>query len=463
MALVIRTTGFEDYIGGDGGAFIKMLVLGAPGSGKTRSASFWPKPIYADCEKGRMSIADRKVPFAEVRSVGEMDELLRMLALECQKPLASRKYLTLVIDTVDSFQRTVIQERLRTEKKEALSGWADWGYLDAKMTQFIERLLNLQMNIIVNCHVKETAEGDDDSRLLVTGPKLKGDLRDQIAAEFDLVGYLGTFWEAEDGERVLKRAIRWQPSPNHPILKDRSGRLPNFTDVDFTEQDYGRIFYEIIGRDDFLDSLAPSEVLETLDVPNPAAPLGADIKGGQVATPADLSPVAGKKAPAKKAAAAKPVPGVIEVVDTPVPAVSPVSTVVNATGETTTPVDMPNVDEPAGLPTDVALTVDDEEAPAEATMTVDTETGEILTPDQVAEHLGGTVLSEVETADVPQTEVAQVPGYICGSQPPTFIGKHAAAEGCGTVIEDLNKMNIALLRTKTHLCPTCFDTWKAAN
>jgi AAA domain len=450
VALVIKTTGFEDYIGGDGGSYIKMLIMGAAGAGKTRSASFWPKPIFADCEKGRMSIADRNVPYAEIRSVAEMDELLRMLHLESQKPLAARRFQTLVIDTLDSYQRTVIQERLRTERKESLSGWADWGYLDAKMTQFVERLLNLQMNIIVNLHTKDQRDGGEDDGILIVAPKLKGDLREQIAAEFDLVGHMGTSWEAEGGERVMRRAIRWKPEPKYPILKDRSGRLPQFTDIDFTDEDYGRIYFNIVGRDNFIDTLQESVIVETLDVPDPAAPLPPNVQGGQVAKPADLSPVAGKKAPVKKAAA-KPVPGVMEVEDKGAPLPDANSTVVDASSGTATPV-------VTSLPTDEALTVEPE---VEEIVTVDTETGEINPEDAVAtvvETLGGTVLSETEAVDVPQ-----VTGHICGAQPETFAGKNDPVQGCGKVIEDTNKMNIALLRTKTYLCPDCFDDWKAAN
>ena len=115
MGLIIRTTGIEDYLDG-GEAYVKALIMGPPSAGKTRSASFWPKPIFADCEKGRMSIADRKIPYGEITSTKEMDELLLKLRMECMKPVSSRSYQTFVVDTLDAYQRIVIQERLRDEK-----------------------------------------------------------------------------------------------------------------------------------------------------------------------------------------------------------------------------------------------------------------------------------------------------------------------------------------------------------
>ncbi len=218
MTLIIKTTGWEDYLG-DSGAYIKALIMGPPGAGKTRSASFWPAPIFADCEKGRMSISDRAVPYAEIRTGQQMDELMEMLKKECAKG-AQRRYQTLVIDTIDSLQRIWIHERLVSEKKEALSGWGDWGHLDGKATQLLEKVLNLPMNVVVNLHVKETTEDIEgsESKLIIKQPKLKGDLRDQIAAEFDLVGYMDTDWEAVNGKRALVRSIKWTPEPRHPIL-----------------------------------------------------------------------------------------------------------------------------------------------------------------------------------------------------------------------------------------------------
>src|SRR5664279_3522204 len=108
------------------------------------------------------------------------------------------------------------------------------------MTQLVARLFGLSMNVVVNLHIKETKVGgsdDGDGGILVKGPKLKGDLKDQIASEFDLVGFMETGWEAIDGKRELARYIQWQPTPDKPILKDRSGQLPARTSVDFTPED----------------------------------------------------------------------------------------------------------------------------------------------------------------------------------------------------------------------------------
>lgn len=491
MALVIKTTGIEDYLDG-GEAYVKALIAGPPSAGKTRSASYWPKPIYADCEKGRMSLADRRMPYGEILTTDDMMTLLRNLRVECQKPVASRKYQTLVIDTIDAYQRIIIQERLTTERKEAFSGYGDWGYLDAKMTQLIAQLLALPMNIVVNMHVKEKREGDDGPTTIE--PKLKGDIRDQIAAEFDLVGLMGMSWVAEGGERVLQRAVQWHPDPRVPWLKDRSGRLPKFTPVTFTEQDYTGLFLPLSAALDELSEGGELEVMqgEADEAPAPVAPGSKEQPGGAVAQPAP-PPAARKapaKAPAKKAAApaapapAAPVARAVPAAPRPSMEIEGLSTTgaepapaAPAAPGTTTPVDGGAVDETSGVV---------ETEPVSTVQPVDP--GEPASEEQAVENateaLGGQVIREIEhpdeepPAEAAPAALAPAPAPAAMDEVPTCgqAGRNAKGEltdnpvpGCGKSLADENRdmLNIAFIRTTregrpTYLCPTCMAVHKNA-
>lgn len=481
--LIIKTTGVQDYLDG-GEAYVKALILGAPSAGKTRSASFWPKPIFADCEKGRMSIADRAVPYAEVLTVADMDKLLEILAFECKKPVRDRKYQTFVVDTLDAYQRIVIQSRLDAEKKEALSGWGDWGYLDAKMTQFVSKLHALPMNIVVNVHVKDTTEGEGDTKAVSTGPKLKGDLRDQIAAEFDLVGYMGTYWEAEEGERVLKRGIQWHPDPSKPVLKDRSGQLPKWTNVAFSTDDYDTLFSTLISH---LDNLPEATTLESheTDAAITTAPKP-PVAGGPVVSP--VMPATRKAAAAPVKAAPKPAaatpPAAAPAVPAATPTPTPVSNVPAATRPSVPVAPRPNVGASAAPVEQDAVDLDDvpmalADAPVAAANPPE---GEPMTPEAVADALGGTVINETTEADavptgdepvdqaaeatvVPETDGEQL---YCGTG---FEGADPTVSGCGTEIvtdehggeQNAMQVEIAQLKTRTNLCNACFAAYRAAN
>lgn len=459
-----------------GGSWVKMLIMGPPDVGKTRSASFWPSPIFADCEGGRMSLADRQVPYGDIRSTADMDGLITQLKFDAQRPAEKRKYRTLVVDTIDHYQKIAISERLRDEKKESLSGWADWGWLDGHMQQFVEKILNLPMNVIVNCHFKTIAEGSDDDEVkkLTQALRLKGDVKDWLLEEFDLIGMMESTYKAEGGTRVRKRHIRWHNEPAYPLLKDRSGSLPQFTDIDFTDQDYHRIFDALASKVDSLPESTEVEEIETSEVEVAAPVQGAE--GGPV-DPGKLpeKKVAAKKAVAKKAAAKTrdAAPGEATVVDSSHKGTRDVPIVVDANktefanlrhvhakdgtclrnlyGEKCGSASAPEVSAQAesvdpkveaGTPVDAPETASKQDEPA---------------PDPalklVQDELGATV-EAVEERPKPQK--------YCGKQPDSH-KKFPAVEGCG---KDLDteipaKVNLALLRAKTMLCTTCFDKWKA--
>jgi AAA domain len=269
-----------------------------------------------------MSVADRAIPYAAIKSAADMKALLTLAEEESKRPKDQQRFQTLIIDTLDAYQRIVIQEYLKANKKASMSGWQDWGHLDAEMTELVARLSGVSMNVVVNLHVKDTKVGggdDGEGGILVKSPKLKGDLRDQIAAEFDLVGFMETGWEAVGGKRVLSRYIQWEPSPDKPILKDRSGQLLSKTPVAFTEEDYLGLLRPLEAA---MEKLKAGAVVVEVETPKPVDPV-AVTKGGPVGNvanaataPKPATPAAAAPKPATAAPSVPPVPPVT----TPVPA-----------------------------------------------------------------------------------------------------------------------------------------------
>lgn len=295
MPLLIQTTGLEDYAPG-GKARVKVLVIGGPGAGKTRWASYFPKPIYADCEGGLASVADRKVPYVGVNSSQDMLDLLAFLKQECRQPAENRTYDTIVIDTLDAFQRKVKNEWMEKEKKQVFTGWEAWGFLNSKMQMLMTRLLNLDMNVIVTVHYKDKTTTDDETgksthTLML---QLQGELSDTAFNDFDLVAWMGTFWQADNGERVQKRGLTFKPTPEKPFLKDRLHVTPDWLEVDFAPTDYSNLFDKIQARVAEMETgtvvgEVPSEAKET-------PPSGFVIPPGAAGTGA-LAPVAPKDVP----------------------------------------------------------------------------------------------------------------------------------------------------------------------
>lgn len=268
MTVEIRRTGASDY-----GRYTKALICGEPGAGKTLISSTWPNPLYASAEGGLMSIADRNIPYVEIRS---LDDLLRIKNSldqpeDVREQIFGFKVETVVIDTIDEVQQIMVRERLRDERIAGMR-LADWNWLSEQMGALIRGFRNLDMHVVFTCHLKETS--DSDTGKTWVKPGLQGSMADKIAAYVDLALLLknGLRTEVVEGEakRVMSRELQTFPDPLHPWIKDRSGKLPQDLDVNFAD-DFERIEELIFGSVDLKEG-AVSEMHELTEPEDAIAP-----------------------------------------------------------------------------------------------------------------------------------------------------------------------------------------------
>ena len=431
MPIEIRTTGFDEFLD-SGQANIKALIMGDHGCGKTPSAATWPKPIFADCEDGMMSLASKSVPYARIRSSDDMEALIAHLRRDAARGNEKREYKTLVIDTLDRYQKTLIQERLRKERKESFSGFGDWGWLESKMNILVDAILGLNMNVVVNLHTKISGGSEDEPSIEI--PRLKGDVKDAIFEVFDFIGRMEKSFEAVKGQRVEKRQIRWHSEVRFPNLRDRSGKLPRFTEVDF-ENDFQRIFDAIAP---VMDELPESKVVETLEVEGDGE-VNENLEGGPVETVTTPKPPqkrAAKKTAAKKTAAKKAAPA-----PEPEPEVR----------QEETPAPEAATDVPAQT-----------EAPAEDPWQppLDHEKEAVK---NVLDGLGGEVVQD----EVPVKAQAPAPkaSRVCGDQPDAMVkkGTEPLHKGCGKPLneETAGEAKFSMLKAKAYLCNECWSEFLA--
>lgn len=232
----IKTSGV--HLAGEGR--FKVMILGAGGIGKTRWASFWPKPFFAQCEDGMSSTMDRNVPYVDIASSKDMLEFLSYVGREGKKPRGQWRFETVVIDTLDSYQRKVKDEWVQANNAAGFSGWEAWEYLEQKMQQVMTRLLNLPFNVVVLVHVKEREiDLDDDKKKTVYGLRLAGSSRDWVTDDFDLIGRMGKFWRAGEKGRVEVRGLTFKETDEYPAMKDRSNITGGqWLEVDFNDPEF---------------------------------------------------------------------------------------------------------------------------------------------------------------------------------------------------------------------------------
>jgi len=325
MALTIRRTGADEY-----GQFMKVLVCGDPGAGKTRSASTWPNVLIASVGANLMSVADRGVNFVDISSTEDLAELRVALANppEVREELFGFKVDTVVIDTLDHFQEVMINER-KAAQKIAEFGPSDWGWINDELASVVRGFRNLPLHVVFHLHLKLTE--DQLTGQVYFRPSLIGQMGDKIAAyvDFALAFKGGVTLASPDGEsqRVISRWAQTFADEQHPWVRDNSGKLPpdfpiNFTD-DFTRLNtsvYAGLNLPASANVAQLKAVAPPVVK-----PEPAAvvPLEAKAKQAAKAAPKTAKPpvvVPDAEAVSTGPPAPAPAPPVVSPVVEPVPA-----------------------------------------------------------------------------------------------------------------------------------------------
>jgi hypothetical protein len=305
MTLKIKRTGADDY-----NRHIKALIFGEPGAGKTLMSSTFPNPLFVCAEPGLMSIADRDIPYIHVDTITDLIGVKSILdqSSDVRDELIGFPIETVVIDTIDEVQKILIAERLKSEKKDAMT-LPDWGWLSEQMQALIRGFRNLDMHVVFTCHLKEST--DSDSGRTYFKPGLQGAIADQIPGYVDLslaiVPVIDTDVVDNQTVKVQRRYLHSFPLPSMSFLKDRSGKLPQVLEINF-DDDFDRLnelvyggldlpeSTEVIVEDAVTDNTLPSEEPQ---VEQPAEQAVAETPPVPVAEPAKK---AVKKA-VKKAAA----------------------------------------------------------------------------------------------------------------------------------------------------------------
>lgn len=259
MALTARRTGSDDY-----GRWVKALIAGEPGAGKTLFGSTWPDVLYANAEGGLMSVADRNVLTVDVE---DSQTLLELIVALRQEPAIREKIFgapvhTVVVDTLDEVARLLQRERITEQKKEAMA-MQDWGWYGDQMRSLIRGFRNLDMHVIFNVHLRTSEDAETQS--LLVKPNIQGQVGDELAGYVDLALLMKanstTKMVGEKMVRETTHSLQAFANSRYPWVKDRSGKLPAEFEVNF-EDDYKRLDQLLFGGRDLDRSPTPTIVDE---------------------------------------------------------------------------------------------------------------------------------------------------------------------------------------------------------
>ena len=240
--VTINISGKDEYP-----EYLRMLIVGQPGVGKTTFASKFPNPIWVNAGCGITTLAKMgDVPYVNVSSEVELFGLKQLLDRDAseRENLIGRPVDTLVVDTVDELQRLLLAERLVNEKRSETK-LEDWGWLNTRFHAIFGGLTQLPMNVVFIAHTKDVSVGDDT----IFKPALAGQFCEHIHEYVDMSLWMraSTFAMPELGEitiggataldigvSVTPTVARWvmsTPTPPAEWVNDKTGTLPPSLEV----------------------------------------------------------------------------------------------------------------------------------------------------------------------------------------------------------------------------------------
>jgi len=189
--------------------YIKAVIYGEAGTGKTVLGSTAPKPLILDTESGTLSIAKKSIDMVRITTLKELSEVHNFLLKE------KHDYETVVLDPVTELAEYILEayKPLYKDKRQA------YGQMAEEMITVMNEFRELPMHVIFNAHqevhVDEFA-GKTTYRPAAPGQAFTG----KMAYKYDVVGVMRIGKKGKDSFRFL------QTSPDFQYqAKDRTGVL----------------------------------------------------------------------------------------------------------------------------------------------------------------------------------------------------------------------------------------------
>lgn len=162
-------------------AFIKVLIYGQPGIGKSTFALSAPKPLYIDCDKGAHRVDPKHL--TDTVEVEKWEDMMELLTTDLSD------YETLVVDTAGKMLGFASEYlgRMEPKNKQRDGALTQKGYGARKklFVDFFASVAALKKHIVFVAHDKEEKKGD----LVFVRPDIGGSSGNDMIRELDLVAY----------------------------------------------------------------------------------------------------------------------------------------------------------------------------------------------------------------------------------------------------------------------------------
>lgn len=228
--------------------YVKLLVYGDPGIGKTTFAATgeshpqMKNTLFVNIEGGMLSIANTDADATEqLHNVDSVEEVFWNLA---QKTKGWDHYQTVVVDSATELQTMDLEGIVKAAKKKNKSRNLDDIYLEdygkstARLKRIFRQFRDLPMHVIVTCLTKRVMPANAQN---MTNPQPKAtlpSLTDKLA--MSLMGYMDFVWYMYIGEDNKRELLTRDKS--HYKAKTRGARFSKALGERVVEPDLAEIF-----------------------------------------------------------------------------------------------------------------------------------------------------------------------------------------------------------------------------
>ncbi len=228
--------------------YMKAIIGGAPGTGKSRQASTWPNVLYLDAEGRLLSVRDRKPRRWRIKSTLDLKEVISHLrqSPEVREKVFGGPVETVVVDTTDEIARLIIAERQQATGHVMQRD--DWGHLKDELSKYVRALRNLDdMHVLFNLHLQTDVLDSDTGRYEVV-PQIQGAMKTEIFNFVDIALLLTaeSYSDTKLGRTAIRR-MQTIPDKVYPWIKDHTGAIPDGFLINF-EDDYVRLATHVFGE-----------------------------------------------------------------------------------------------------------------------------------------------------------------------------------------------------------------------
>lgn len=170
--------------------YIRVLLYGEMGSGKTTVAATFPKPLFLNTDKGLRTIAGKDIPYIDFNPGRPVYHKIIQILQDLQKGnLEGLEVQTVVIDGFTSLAELMLREIVLENrvsvgdptKEKAL--FDDYGMLRQRMWSIATLLQSIPCHVVGTCWA--TIEKDEVSGQFIGRPEMVGKFRETLGGYFD--------------------------------------------------------------------------------------------------------------------------------------------------------------------------------------------------------------------------------------------------------------------------------------